>query len=169
MGLPRKLKNMMLFNEAASYQGEASSVTLPKLTRKLEEWRGAGMDAGVKIDMGMEAMEMEWQCGGIMRQVLRQFATPTVGGVMLRFAGAYQKDDDGGIDAIEIFVRGRHEEIDMGDAKPGEDTEFKVKTALSYFRLEWNGETIIEIDPLAMICIVDGVDVLLGQRLALGI
>ena len=59
MGLPRTLKDMMLFNEGLAYLGEAGSVTLPTLTRKMEEWRGAGMNAPVKMDMGMEAMELE--------------------------------------------------------------------------------------------------------------
>ena len=33
-------------------------------------------------------------------------------GVMLRFAGAYQRDDTGQVDAVEVVVRGRHEEIE---------------------------------------------------------
>ena len=51
MALPRKLKHMNLINEGASYMGVASSVTLPKLTRKLEAWRGAGMDGAAKVDL----------------------------------------------------------------------------------------------------------------------
>jgi phage tail tube protein FII len=40
MGLPRTLQNLMLFNEGQSYVGEVKTVTLPTLTRKLDEWRG---------------------------------------------------------------------------------------------------------------------------------
>ena len=47
MALPRKLKNMNLFNQGRSYIGEVPSVTLPKLTRKLDEYRGGGMDGTV--------------------------------------------------------------------------------------------------------------------------
>jgi P2 family phage contractile tail tube protein len=45
MGLPRTLQNLMLFNEGQSYVGEVKTVTLPTLTRKLEEYRGGGMFA----------------------------------------------------------------------------------------------------------------------------
>ncbi|MDB7207927.1 phage major tail tube protein, partial [Escherichia coli] len=45
MAMPRKLKLMNVFLNGYSYQGVAKSVTLPKLTRKLENYRGAGMNA----------------------------------------------------------------------------------------------------------------------------
>ncbi|WP_252340946.1 phage major tail tube protein, partial [Escherichia coli] len=43
MAMPRKLKLMNVFLNGYSYQGVAKSVTLPKLTRKLENYRGAGV------------------------------------------------------------------------------------------------------------------------------
>ena len=36
MAMPRKLKYMNVFLNGFSYQGIAKSITLPKLTRKLE-------------------------------------------------------------------------------------------------------------------------------------
>ncbi|HET9511807.1 MAG TPA: phage major tail tube protein [Sphingomonas sp.] len=167
MGLPRKLKDLILFNDGNRYWGDVASFTLPKLTRKLEEWRGGGMDSAVKVDMGGEAMEAEWTAGGPMRDVLRQFADTDIAGSQLRFVGAYQNDDTGEVDRIEIVIRGRHEEIDMGEAKPGEGGEFKVKTALAYYKLTWNGVTEIEADPLGGILIVGGVDRRAAIRAAL--
>ncbi|MFA6605649.1 MAG: phage major tail tube protein, partial [Sphingomonas sp.] len=128
-----------------------------------------GMDSPVKIDMGGEAMDLEWMCGGPMRDVLRQYGTIGVADVQLRFAGYYQNDDTGDGDAIEIIVRGRHEEIDMGEQKPGDGGDFKVKTTIAYYKLTWNGVTEIEIDALGMVLIVGGVDRLAQQRAALGI
>ena len=66
-------------------------------------------------------------------------------------------------------MRGRHEEIEMGEQKPGEPGEFKVKSALAYYKLVWNGRTEIEIDPLAGIEIVDGIDRSAERRAAIGI
>ncbi|MDA5192790.1 phage major tail tube protein [Govanella unica] len=169
MGLPRTLKNMTIFNEGLAYLGEVSSVTLPKLTRKLEEWRGGGMGGPVKLDMGQEALELEMTFGGPMRDILRQYGVVGMAGVYLRFVGVYQRDDSSSMDNIEIIIRGRHEEIDMGEAKPGEISEFKVKTAVAYYKLVWGGVTEIEIDHINMVEIVSGVDRLAKQRGALGI
>jgi P2 family phage contractile tail tube protein len=159
----------MLFSEGEAFIGEVMEVTLPKLNRKLEEWRGGGMDSPVSLDMGGEKLEMESTFGGPMRQILRQFAVTSVAGVGLRFRGAYQNDDTGGYDTIDVTVRGRHEEIDMGAQKLGEKSEFKVKSQLAYYKLEWNGRTEIEIDPINMVLNVDGIDLLAEQRAALGI
>lgn len=110
MALPKKLKMMNLFNEGNSYLGQTGEVTLPKLGRKLEDWRGGGMNGSVKVDLGLsdDITEFEWKLGGIDLTVLEQFATPTVSGLGLRFAGSYQQDDTGETTAVEIVVRGRH-------------------------------------------------------------
>jgi len=43
MGLPRKLKNFNLFQNGVSFMGMVPEVTLPKLSRKMEEYRAGGM------------------------------------------------------------------------------------------------------------------------------
>lgn len=168
MAMPRKLKNLNLFNDGDSYIGQIVEVKLPTLTRTMEDYRGGGMNGPIKIDQGQEAVELEWKCGGMMRGVLDQYGVPRHNQVMLRFAGAYQRDDTGDVDAVEVVVRGRHEEIDAGTAKPGDDTEFSVKTACSYYKLSINGATVIEIDLQNMVEIVNGVDRLADQRRAIG-
>jgi P2 family phage contractile tail tube protein len=169
MAMPRKLKNLNLFNDGESYLGQAVELTLPTLTRVMEDYRGGGMSGAVKVDFGQEPIEFEWKCGGLMRGVLRQYGATTHNAAQLRFAGAYQRDDTGEVDAVEIVVRGRHSEIGLGTAKAGEDTEFAVKTACSYYKLSINGVTEIEIDLVNMIERVGGVDRLAQQRRAIGI
>ncbi len=169
MALPPKLKDLMMFGSGLAYLGQVASFTLPKLTRKLDDWRGGGMDGVIKIDLGSEAMEAEWSLGGPMRDVLAQYAVVGVAGVGLRFACAYQQDDTGEVVSVEVEVRGRHEEIDMGEQKLGEGGEFKVKTAIAFYRLVWNGVTLIEIDVLAGTLIVDGIDRRAEIRAAIGI
>ena len=169
MALPRKLKHFNVFYNGENFIGQAAEVTLPKIARKMEGWRGAGMTGEVKVDMGMEALELEHSYGGIMAEIYRDFGIAKIDGVMLRFAGAYQRDDTDAVDAVEIVCRGRHEEIDPGSAKAGDDTEFKVKSALSYYRLSINGEDLIEIDLVNMVEKVGGEDRLAEHRKAIGL
>ena len=171
MALPRKLKNMNLFNEGNSYLGVAKTVTLPKLGRKMESYRGGGMNGPVKVDLGFsdEGIQLEWKTGGLDLIVLRQFGMTKAAGLMLRFAGSFQQDDTGEDSVVEIVVRGRHESIEMGEAKPEDDTEHSIVTTCSYYKLSVDGEEIIEIDLLNFIETVNGVDLLAKQRAALGI
>lgn len=171
MALPSKLKNMMYFNDGTAYTGLSKSVTLPVLARKMEAFRGAGMNGPAKSDLGMsdDVMQIEWTLGGLGIQVLKQFGKTRADGVPMRWVGAYQADDTGTVQAVEIIARGRHETIDMGEAAPGEDTEHKITTVLTYYKLAIDGADVIEIDVLNFIERVDGVDLLEAQRQALGI
>lgn len=169
MSLPAKLKNMNLFNEGRSYMGQVDEVVLPVLTAKMEEWRGGGMDAPVDIDLGMEKLSMEWTAGGWLPDALKQFGALTANGVGLRFTGAVQSDDTEEVKAVEVVVRGRHSEIDKGNAKAGEDTSHKYVTSLSYYKLTFDGEVLIEIDILNMVKMIGGKDLMADFRAALGI
>lgn len=167
MGMPRKLKSFDIYQNGIDWVGQVGEIVLPKLTGKNEDWRGAGMNAPVEANLGMEKLEAELTFGGVMYDVYRQWGGK-VDGTLLRFAGAYQADDSEDVDAVEVVMRGRYNEIDPGKAKPGDDTEFKVKAALAYYKLIVNGEVLVEIDVLGMIEIINGVDRLAAQRRALG-
>lgn len=169
MGLASVLKNFMLFNDGTSYMGQVEEVKLPKLKRKMEDIRAGGMNGPVKADLGQEGLEIEFTCPGIMRQVFQQYGTTKVDGILLRFAGAYQRDDTCAVQAVEIVVRGRHEEIDAGDAKGGDKGKTNVKSALTYYKLTIDGKVDIEIDLLNFIEIINGKDTLADQRKALGL
>jgi P2 family phage contractile tail tube protein len=166
--LPKKLKNMNLFNDANSYLGVIAEVTLPKISHAMEDWRGGGMLGPIKIDNGLEALEFEWTLGGHDTIVIRQMGVTSYDGVLLRFMGAYQSDGDGSVTAVEAEIRGRHQELDFGNSKPGEDTEMKIKTVPSYYKLISNGAVLFEIDMLAGTYIVGGIDRYADIRAAIG-
>ncbi len=171
MALPKKLKLSNLYNEGNSYLGQTGEVTLPKLGRKLENWRGGGMNGNIKWDAGLadDINEMTWKLGGIDKLILQQWGAASVSAFGLRFAGSFQRDDTGETSAVEVVVRGRHEEIDLGNYKPGDDTETTVKTIWSYYKLTIDGEKIIEIDIPGGIEIVNGVDLQEKHRQNIGL
>ena len=88
---------------------------------------------------------------------------------MLRFNGAYQRDDTEEVDAVEIVCRGRVSEIDEGNSKSGDDTEHTYKLSLTYYKKTVNGTDLIEIDNLNNVLMVNGKDRLAEIRRAMGI
>ena len=171
MALPKKLKHLNLFNDGNSYLGVVKSVTLPALARKMESYRGGGMNGGVKADLGMadDGLQFDWKTGGLDLISLKQFGAVNASAVALRFSGSFQQDDTGETSTVEIAVRGRHESIEMGEAKAGDDTEHGIKTTCTYYKLTVDNEEIIEIDLLNFIEKVGGVDMLEKQRSAIGV
>ena len=168
MGLPAKLKNLNLFNEGQSYLGIIAELTPPKITHATEDWRGGGMLGPVKIDNGLEAMEVEYTLGGYSSQIVSQSGQLAIDGTLVRAVGAFQSDQYGAVDQVELVMIGRQTERDPGNWKPGDDTEIKVKHALTYYKEIVNGRDLIEIDMIAGIYIVDGVDRYAAIRAAIG-
>ena len=168
MAMPRKLKNFNVFYNGDNYIGRCAEVELPKLTRNTEDLEAGGMNGPVKIDLGLEGLEINHTWAGFEAEIFRQFAAPAADAGLLRFSGAYQKDDTAEVDAVEIVVRGRHTEIDPGSAKAGDDTELKVKSDLAYYKLTVNGEVLVEIDLVNFVEVVAGEDRLAEFRAAMG-
>jgi len=169
MALPKKLKYLNLFNAGHNYVGVVSALTLPKLTRKLENYRGGGMNGAAPIDFGLDddALTLEWTMGGLDTLVLQQWGA--VDATPLRFAGSFQQDDTGETMAVEVVMRGRHKEVDFGEYKQGEDTETKVSTQCTYFKLSINGRDVIEVDTVNMVEIVNGTARLAEPRKNIGL
>jgi len=168
MALPKKLKYLNLFADGNSFQGEVTAITLPKLSRKLDPFRGGGMNGAAHIDNGLEddALDVEWTIGGINELVLSQWGASAV---PLRYTGSYQRDDTAEIVAVEIELRGKHQAFDFGEGKQGEDTETKITTKCTYYKLTWNGKELIEIDTVNMVEKVNGVDRLEQHRKNIGL
>lgn len=167
--LPKKLKNFNLFGNGESFQGEIEELTLPELVRKTEEYRGAGMDGTVEIDLGQEAITFEWTPAGLIEAVFDGFGSNTIDSELLRFSGAYVRDDTAETVAVEVVVRGRHKQISMGTAKPGDNNNIPITTSVSYYKLSINGKEVIEIDVPGFIFKVNGKDRLAEKRKAMGL
>ncbi|MCC5811330.1 MAG: phage major tail tube protein [Ectothiorhodospiraceae bacterium] len=169
MALPKKLRDFNLFGDGNNWQGQIAELELPTLARNMEEYRGGGMDAPVDIDMGQEKMEFQWTSGGMISEIFDGFGSSALDNNMLRFAGAYLRDDTNETSAVEIVVQGRHREINMGTAKNGENNEIQVTTTLSYYKLTIDGEEILEIDVPGYVFRVRGEDMLAARREAIGL
>lgn len=168
--IPRKLKNFSVFVDGRGYAGKIDEITLPKLSRKMEEYRAGGMNAPVEIDMGMEKLEAELTFAEYNEDLFKLWGLVDNAGVNIRAKGALEADDENKkLTAIEIVLRGRWREIDTGGWKAGDNTTLKVSVAASYFKYISDNAELVEIDVPNMIERIGGVDRLQKQRAALGL
>lgn len=168
MALPRKLKHFNTFLDGESWLGLVPEITLPELARKMEDYRGGGMEGPVPIDMGQEKLELDFVTSFDAR-LFRKYGAAKVDAVLLRFAGSWQRDDTGEISAVEIVTRGRIIKMDAIQAKAGDDSPQKVKMGLSYYKVTVDNQVLLEIDLVNFVFNVDGEDMLAAHRAALGI
>ena len=166
--IPQVLTNLNLFIDGLGYSGRVLSITLPKLKRKTDAYRGGGMDAEIDMPMGLEKLEGGFTLGGVNPEALGYFGIADGE----RFNGAFRgamNDQKGSVIPVIVTWRGLLTEVDMGDWKPGDKSETKFNASLSYYKLEVDGRIVYEIDPGNAVRVINGNDELAAERAALGL
>ncbi|KVM69848.1 phage tail protein [Burkholderia ubonensis] len=165
--VPETLNNMALYVDGRGFAGRSPEVNPPKLKLKTEDYRAGGMDAPVKVDQGMEALQASFSMGSLERDVLKFFGLADGNAFNGTFRGAF-RDTKGKVKAVAAIMRGMLSEYDPGSWKPGDKSEVKYTVELSYYKMEIDGAVVHEFDVLNMIRVIDGVDQLADVRKALG-
>ena len=168
MDLPRKLKNFNLFQNGVSFMGMVPEVTLPKLSRKMEEYRAGGMIGSVSIFHGLEKLSMSVTIGGIGADVLKLMGGK-IDSKPIRFSGNAERDDEVGFVRVVGEATGRITEVDQGTDTQGENGETKFNIELVRYKETVGGVVVIDIDVLQNKYIVGGVDMYKDFNKGLGL
>ena len=160
------IKNMNLFVDGRNYCGKADTVTPPVLTRKTEEYRGAGMPAPVDIDMGLERMEASWVLSDYDLNMVSLWDVGKPIAVVFRGAAIGQDET---VTPVILTMRGLVNVLDRGDWQSGEKATTTITAGLTYYKEEIGGQVIHEIDPAAYVQTINGVDRMAQTRAALAI
>lgn len=167
--LPHVLKDFNLYIEGRGYAGLAEEITLPVLELQTEEWQAGGMLGPVELDLGMNALQLDFTLAEYNPEILKSWGVADAGGLNARFLGATVAGDGSATSAIEISARGRFKKLDMGAAKKKEIAKLKVEMPLVYYRYSINGEVLIEIDMIGGKAVVGGTDTTADVLAALGL
>lgn len=144
--LPRILKNFNVFADTHNWVGVAESITIPKISKKSDDYRGAGMIGDVALAMGYEKLEGDITYAGFDVKQYRQLGVCGTSDLPVRFVGQYERQDNCTTQNVEIYMRGQALELDPGDSKNGERTEIKMSYNFSYYRMEVDGVVQVELD-----------------------
>ncbi len=166
--VPKKLKNFTLFVDGRNLAGKVTEVNPPRLAVKTEEYRGGGMDAPIDIDMGMEKIELDFTLQEFDPDVIDKFGLVIGNSVIVTLRGAQQSDTNTA-ETVEIQGTGAITLLEYSPWRAGDASTLKVSMTLRRFRHAVASREIILIDIENMVRIINGVDVIAGQRIALGI
>jgi phage tail tube protein FII len=156
MGLPQTEEHQRLWRQH-QLSGRDRRIEEPKLSIATDDWRGA--DARPDQDrQGPRSDGGHPHHGRPHRRADPHLRHDRRGRRALRLVGAYQADDGSPPQSVEIYLGGRFTEIDLGKSKAGDDTEHKYTLPLSYYRRVVDGVDEVEIDMLAGLFRVGGID-----------
>lgn len=162
--------NFAVYEDSTEFVGLAK-VTLPDLTALTQSISGAGIAGNVEsVLLGhFEAMTLGLSFRNTTKQVIR-LAEPRRHNIDLRIA---QQDENTVKGAIEtrsvkhVFVV-IPKSTKGGTVAPASPTDGSGEYAVRYWANYIDGEKVLEIDPLNVICYINGVDYLAPVRKALG-
>lgn len=162
------LRDFAVFVDGKGFAGEGKECKLPELKPIVEELEAGGLAAAIDIPMGrVEKLTSEFTLARFDSTVLRHFKV--IEGQTLPFVvrGSLASQDGTTKPAVAtmtgLIVEYKHE-----DLKPGKPAGTSIKLSLRYYKLEVDGQNVIEIDPINKIIMVDGEDQLAEMRAHLG-
>lgn len=168
MAIQHVLSNLSAFVAGKGYLGRVAEFTPPKLQPIVRDYKAGGMGAEVSIPMGaVEKLEASFTLTGYDPDLLVQFSVVPGNLVQLRFTGA-MVDYDGTTRPIEITLRAVLS-FEPDAWKPTEASDLKITAMAHYYKLDIDGRTLVEIDPVNMVAVINGQDQLQAMRAALGV
>lgn len=168
MAIQHVLSNLSAFVAGKGYLGRVAEFTPPKLQPIVRDYKAGGMGAEVAIPMGaVEKLEASFTITGYDPDLFAQFAVVPGRLVPLRFTGA-MVDYDGTCRPIEITLRAVLA-FEPDAWKPTEASDLKISAMVHYYKLDIEGRTLVELDPVNMVAVINGQDQLQAVRAALGV
>ena len=169
-GLPEFLKNFDVSISGTSFNKRAEKIKLPDLEIQTEEWRGAGMDAPIDIDVGMAKLETTMSFAGIKKEVFLAYGLQLGGVSLMNAVGGFQAQNGSAFPVIAT-MQGGIKKIETGEWKPGDIKSAMTTITMNVTRYVFTMDSfpLVSIDIENGIRNISGLDQAQSLRTALGI
>ncbi|WFS02765.1 phage major tail tube protein [Rhizobium tumorigenes] len=139
------MRNCMLYVDRVNKIGQIGDITPPVPKKKMEEMRNAGMIKPRDIDLGYEKLEFSFKMPGLDPQIIKLFGLKPGVETLFMITGALV-DEDGTEHSAVMTVRGNINSSHHGSWKPGDQAENNYQCSVNYYKLEIDGENVLEVD-----------------------
>lgn len=166
-----RITNANIYMDGASLLGRAEEVNLPAIAYKMVEHKALGMVGTAEFFAGIDKMEAKVKWNSYYPEVMKKAANPFQT-VNMQVRGSLENYTSGGKTGevpVVCYMTAGYKGFPMGNFKQHDNVELESNLSVYYVKLEVDGSPIVELDVLANIFKVDGVDVLAQYRANLGI
>lgn len=168
MKVPQVINKFNLYRNGTKLIGTSGEVELPEITNLTDTIEGAGTGGNLEVPViGLtDTMDMQIPFTTLSRDAFSLMNPGETADLALN--GAIQCMDGGtgkvGYSQMSVSVRGLVKTFTPGTVKAGAKMESSVTLSLSYYKIVIDGTTMLEIDKLNGVYIVDGEDILKEVR-----
>lgn len=165
-----RLTNANVYVDGGNHLGRVQEVELPTVKQKMAEHKALGMVGSVEFFSGLEKMEAKITWNSFYRDAMVKAANPTKT-VQIQVRASLETYDSTGRVAqvpVVVFLTAQYKDFPLGNFKQHDNVELVSMLSVTAFRLEIDGQEITQVDVLANIYKVDGVDLLADYRNNIG-
>lgn len=167
-----RLQEANVYLNGNSLLGQTAEIKLPEVTHKYSDHKALGMVSELELWSSLQKMDAEFKWNSYYPDTMTKCADPFAA-FDIQVRSSLRTFGGGGAVISEkpvvIYLKGTWKQAATGDFKQGDPSEINSKLAVKYMRQVVDGKEILEVDVLANIFKVNGVDILQTYRENLGI
>jgi len=165
-----KVFNARVYIDGTDFIAKAEEVDLPKVKFKFADTKALGLYAESELPTGLDKLEARIKFNSTYPDFIALAADPFTSRTII-IRAPYQVWTQQGVartTPLKAEIKGFFKEWDTGKMKGRDTTEAEATISVIYYKLEIDGQEIIEIDTLNNIYKVQGQDKLQDYRTAIG-
>lgn len=165
-----RVTNANVYINGNNLIGRAEEINLPQVKFKTAEHKALGMVGVAEFFSGMEKMEAKIKWNSLYPEVMKVVANPFATAQLMARASLETYDSTGRTAQVPVVVvmQVASKDIPMGNYKQHDNVELETNLTVYACKLTIDGQEILDVDVLANIYKVDGVDLLATYRTNIG-
>jgi P2 family phage contractile tail tube protein len=165
-----RVTNANIYINGNSFLGKAEEIDLPKITAKMAEHKALGMAGSIELPAGFDKMEARIKWNSFYKDAMVMMANPyEVVSLQCRSSlETYTAAARTGEAPVVVFLKGQFKSVPTGNFKQHDNVEMESNLAVTYVKVEIDGQPVVEFDAIANIYKVDGIDILAQYRSNIG-
>jgi uncharacterized protein len=167
-----RLTNANIYVGGNNFLGCVDEITLPAIKAKQVDVNVLGLNAAWELPAGMEKMGGKCKFNALYEEVIATMGNPFKA-VQLQARANLERYDSTGktseVPAVAFLTVRFKDSLAALTLKPNDNAEQESEYSCTYYRLEIDGKSIIEIDALTNVFFVAGEDILQQYRSNIGL
>lgn len=165
-----RLTNANIYIDGGSMLGKAEEINLPAIKHIMTEHKALGMVGKFEFFAGIDKMEAKIKWNSFYADAILKMADPTTT-IQLQCRSSLEVYTAAGRteqQPVVCYLTCQPKDFPMGNFKQHDNVELESNLNCTYCKLEVNGVVLVEIDVLANVYKVNGVDIMAKYRENIG-
>lgn len=165
-----KVFNARVYIDGTDFIAKAEEVDLPKIKFKFADTKALGLYADGELPTGLDKLEARIKFNSVYPEFIALAADPFTARTIIIRAPMQDWQQQGVVKtrSLKAELRGFFKEWDSGKFKKAESAEAEATISCIYYKLEVDGQEIVEVDTINNIYKVEGKDILQEYKVSIG-